>query len=166
MSLNIQIREIITPQDLDYLAANLREADKAEMKAFNGMDPREGLEYCIEGDKETWIATVEGVPCCIFGLTEILVEDDDDTKSGVIWAMGTDLLFKYKGHLNRISKKIINNWLEKYDVLFNYIWEKNEVHRQWLKRMGFIIMPETYIQSDMGEKFDMFIQFAPIDIEE
>lgn len=162
MSVKVQIREIITPQDLDYLAENLREADKNEIKAFNGMEPREGLQYCIEGNSETWIACVEGVPCCIFGLTEV-EGDDEESKSGVIWAMGTELLFQHKKTLNLVSRKVIRDWLEKYDVLFNYIWEHNTTHLEWLKRMGFIVMPETYLKSDMGEKFLLFVQFAPIE---
>ena len=150
-----QIREVITPQDLDYLADNLREADKNEIKAFNGMGAREGLEFCVENNDEVWIACVEGVPACIFGLSESGFEDDDNS-SAVIWAMGTDLLFKHKKALHLISRKVINDWLDKYDVLFNYIWEKNEVHIEWLKRMGFTILPDTYLTGEGGGEIFTF----------
>jgi len=163
--LRYQIREIITPQDLDYLAANLREIDKAEIKAFNGMEVREGLEFCLENNDEVWIACVEGVPACIFGLSEATQEDEENT-SAVIWALGTDLLFEHKKALNLISRKVIRDWLNRFDVLFNYIWSKNETHIRWVEGMGFTLLPDTYITTDTGEKFILFLQFAPIEMED
>jgi len=162
----VQIREVITPQDLDYLADNLREGDRLEMLAYNGMEPREGLQYCVDNNDEVWVACVEGVPCCLFGLQEQMFEDDEENSSAVIWALGTDLLFQHKKLMALISRKVIRDWLNRYDVLFNYIWEENEVHRNWLERMGFTVLPDTFIKSEMGEKFLLFLQFSPVNMEE
>ncbi|MBC8410711.1 MAG: hypothetical protein H8E12_18635 [Rhodobacteraceae bacterium] len=158
----IQVREYLN-SDLDHFVENLRQADRDEIKAYEGMGIREGLKLCIKGNDELWVITFDNIPAMVYGLKDATIDlnNDKNTRSGLIWALGTDDVFKYPKSLIKLSKKIINNWFLSYDFLFNYVWEGNTKHMKWIERMGFTIFKDSGFTSDMGEKFLFFVQYYP-----
>lgn len=161
----LAIREYLD-SDLDYLAENLREADKAEILALDGSKPKEGLKTCIEGNTELWVITLDNNPVMLYGLKAVLPEDDSEGLGGQIWALGTDAVFDYPRKLTTLSKKIISTWFTTYDFLFNYVWEGNGKHIKWIEKMGFTVFEDKYFTSKMDEKFLFFTQFYSPNLEE
>ena len=151
---HIQIREYLE-SDYEYFCKYLRDADKKELEALFDFDYKEGLEYSIENTDELWVATYKGKPVVIFGIT---IEDLDGMKSGLVWAVGT-YKTKFLGReLVAIGKKVIDRWLDDYDLLFNFIWEDNKNHIKWLESMGFVLEYDKTILSPSEENFIFFSQ--------
>lgn len=161
---DIQIREYLD-SDLNYLSNNLREIDRKELEALFDESVKDGLEYSVEQTDDLWVVTHKQIPCMIFGISD-RTEEGECARSGLIWAVGTDEVYKHKKALNEISRNVIDHWLKEYDVLFNYIWEENELHKKWLLNLGFIFFEEDYIVSPAEEKFVFFCQFSPYSMME
>lgn len=157
-SKRIAIREFLD-SDIDFVASNMRKEDQEEVKALLDLDPKKALIYSVENSHEVWTFHVDGVPAAIFGISDH-TEPDDEARSGLIWTLGTDQFFKYKKETCNLASKVFENWLEEYDVLYNYIWEGNKTHQNWLKRMGFIIFEEEFIEGIEGDKFFFFANFS------
>lgn len=155
---NTSIREF-KESDVDYVANNMRKADADELRALLGVEPKEGLIYSIEHSEEVWTGLADGMPACIFGITDCTDENDDYT-SALIWTLGTEQFFKYTKQTCLLTSRVFDSWLEKYDLLFNYIWEGNKKHQNWLKRMGFIIFEDEYVEGVDGDKFYFFANFS------
>ena len=165
----VEIREYLN-SDIKYLSENLRDADVCEIKAALNLNPLDGLEMCVKDCDELWVATIDSIPACIFGIQSEKItnqyKDPQDVYAGMIWAMGTDSLFKYPKTLTRTSRKIIKRWLEDHDVLYNYIWSKNELHKKWLKSLGFQFLEDCRIVNEFNEVFEFFCKLAPIEIDD
>jgi hypothetical protein len=161
---DIIIREYLET-DLEYLANNLRDVDRRELEALFDEPAIEGLKYSIENADSIWVVCHKQIPCMIFGISD-RTEEKEEARSGLIWAVGTDEVYKHKKALHEISQNVINNWFEEYDVLFNYIWDENTLHKTWLKSLGFLFFEEDYIISATEEKFVFFCQFHPDCLEE
>lgn len=161
---DIQIREYLE-SDFHYLASNLRDIDKKELEALFDEEVEAGLKYSIESADHIWVATHKQIPCMIFGVSD-RTEEGECTRSGLVWALGTNEVYKHIKALHEISQNVLNHWFEEYDVLFNYIWDENELHKAWLKNLGFIIFEEEYIISKAEEKFVFFALYSPNYLEE
>ena len=161
---DLQIREYLEG-DLDYLSNNLRDIDRKELVALFDTEVKEGLEYSINETDDLWVVTHKQIPCMIFGISD-RTEEGECAKSGLIWAVGTNEVYKHKTALHEISKNVINHWFKEYDVLFNYIWEDNKLHKKWLEKLGFMFFEDDYIISPAEEKFVFFCQFNPDCLEE
>ena len=161
---DIQIREYLE-SDFNYLASNLRDIDRKELEALFDESVEEGLKYSIENADQIWVATHKQIPCMIFGISD-RTEEQECTRSGLVWAVGTNEVYKHTKALHDISRNILNSWFEEYGVLFNYIWDENELHKAWLKNLGFIIFEEEYIISKAEEKFVFFALYSPDFLEE
>jgi hypothetical protein len=164
----VEIREVLS-SDIKYLSENLRDADICEIKAGFNLSPKDGLDMCLEDSDEVWVATIDSIPACIFGLSSEKITnkgaDPQDVYAGMIWAMGTDSLFKYPKTLTRTSKKVIGRWLLEHDVLYNYIWSKNNLHKKWLKSLGFSFLEDCRVVNEFNEVFEFFCKLAPIKID-
>ena len=161
---DIQIREYLE-SDFQYLSTNLRDLDRKELEALFDEDAQKGLAYSIEEADELWVATYKQIPCMIFGVSD-RTEEGEAESSGLIWAVGTDEVYKHKKALQEISQNVINHFFQSFDILFNYIWDENELHKAWLKNLGFIIFEEEYIISKAEEKFVFFALYSPDPLEE
>jgi hypothetical protein len=58
-------------------------------------------------------------------------------KGGVIWAVLTPDFMNCLDEFNKLSKIILDHWLDKYGVLSNYIDVRNKSHVRWLEYLGF-----------------------------
>ena len=97
MSINyprVSIREVLE-SDIDFIAQNIRKADKQELEALFGVSHEEGLKISIEGNDELWVAVVDNLPVCIFGISD-RSEEQDEHRTGLVWAIGTNNLFHLK----------------------------------------------------------------------
>ena len=55
--------------------------------------------------------------------------------------VGTNALIDYNMPFYRVSKKILDHWLDEAGILHNFIDTRNVLHMSWLSRLGFKFPP-------------------------
>lgn len=129
-------------EEIDYVCLHMRQADRAEIWASHRRTLKQASIVC--GNANPFIVLVDGVPCIIFGCF-----------SGTPWLLATPLIQTIGVRFIRGSKAIVEEWLERYKTLENYVHVNNSISIQWLKWLGFSFK-ETIIVND--EKFIRFIK--------
>lgn len=117
-------------EDVAELSTQLRQDDINELKAL-GYEPLEGLLKSFIGSTVCKSVFIDGVLSAMFGIQKI------SKGWGVIWMLGSDRLFLVPMSMIKVSKRVINNFLGEYDVIFNLIDTRNTSHVKWLKILGF-----------------------------
>ena len=131
-----------TVEDIDHIAALLREADKQECLATTGRMPLGVLHTALlYGDITLTLRTSEGERIGLCGVTPSPYDN-----AGVVWMCATDAIMKHQMAFLRRSKAALDYLSADYDVLHNCVDARNTVHIKWLKWMGFsfINKHETY----------------------
>ena len=125
------------PGDIAYIAANLRQADRDELRAACGDLPvRDILADALARSTLCWTATTEdGVPLCLFGVAPISLMSD----TGSPWLLGTDPVY-YRA-IAREGRDYVQQMLAVYPHLLNFVDARNTRSVRWLARIGFQIHP-------------------------
>ena len=92
-------------------------------------------------------------PAGIFGVAPI------EPGVGAIWLLGTDALVRGKWRFLRQSKKWMNHVSDGYDLLFNYVDERNYLHIRWIAWLGFSFI---YRHEKYGVEQRPFLEFVRI----
>ncbi|MBP3404862.1 MAG: hypothetical protein J6N18_02070 [Kiritimatiellae bacterium] len=75
-----------TAEDIEFVAANMREADRRELKRWTGLDSEWGLENSVAQSEVCFSGVFgDGKVACIFGATRINLMESD----AVLWALST-----------------------------------------------------------------------------
>jgi len=131
--------------DLDYLAENLRDADRQEV-LVNFDTALAGLQLSQATSYLSFVVAENGIPFIIFGLVKINETTD------CIWMLGTDALEKHSKEFLRKSREMLRYLFDVSgaEVFTNYIYHKNTVHQRWLtwchadiQRRNFVLMGKT-----------------------
>lgn len=138
-------------KDLSYLSYNLREADKDEIKSVLGSESYydalfmsyKHSDFCnvILGEKD--------LPIFIYGMDE----------DGTIWALGTNEVTKNKFKFVKTIKECFVEITLKYDKVFNYIDERNELHIRFLKTLGFKLDKKKVIKRKYDNTNAIYFSF-------
>lgn len=140
-----------TLEMVEYIAANMRDADRAEVWASNKKTPFESLMQGWELSHLVTVVTVNDVPCVMIGL----VKRDLLSGHGVPWLLGTNGALKHRRQFLKLSPPVIQQMLSICPMLYNYVHVKNTVSIEWLRWLGFTICdPEPY--GVCGELFHKF----------
>lgn len=139
-----------TPRDLEYIAANLRPADRRELHAAYGEDVAGAMSGSVERSTICRVALLAGNPITIFG-----VNPSRDAGVGHPWMVGTPEMEKYARHLLVDGKAFVDAAMYRFNVLFNYVHADNLKSIRWLKRLGFTIRKPA----PFGVKGDLFHLF-------
>jgi hypothetical protein len=126
----------IVPSELrhaDYLCVRLRDIDKKEIW-LQDADPLEVLHCPLLGNHKTYTALCEGEPMCMFGTVNY-----DDSKESLVWALGSDLVNKYKKSFHKASLQIIDMLQADNKKIWNIVPYDHIETIIWLKRLGFMI---------------------------
>ena len=118
-------------KDAEYIADNLREADRAEL-SLDKKDYKSLILRGFEKSAHMHVGVYNEIPYFIGGVVP-------HEGNGLVWAVGTDQLINHKRHLLKESAKTIATWLKTYVFLENLVWQGNPLHIRWLKHMGFTI---------------------------
>lgn len=122
-----------TPQDIPYLAENLRTADKKELLAASGSTPTQALEDAFTQQRlGIWVGVYEGNPEIIFGVSE-----GDIDYVGFPWMVCTDKLKESPREFVSQCKTWVNGFSRSYPLLLNFVHAENDLHIRWLKWCGF-----------------------------
>lgn len=130
--------EIVKPtaDHVDYFSESLRKVDVLEMWLADHSKPFSALQICAFSSDKSYVVEADGVPVIIFG-----VDRDGLSENGRVWMLATDdLEFMQKSFIKR-CKKVFFELVEDFDMVYNYVYEKNEIALKWLKWLGFTIHP-------------------------
>lgn len=136
---------------VEYIAAHMRDADRAEVWASHKKTPLESLVQGWDSSHFAVIVTVDNVPCVMIGL----VKRDVLSGHGIPWLLGTEGALKHRRQFLALSPPVIQEMLSICPMLYNYVHAKNTVSIEWLRWLGFTICdPEPY--GVFGEPFHKF----------
>lgn len=136
-----------TEQDVKDLAPRLRLADVREIQAASGLSPEAALRASFKASEVCQALFVgDGPVLAIFGVCP----------GGVVWMIGSDDLWKHRFNFLRQSRRVTEQLLSSYRVLWNAVDERNFVHIRWLKWLGYIFPGQWVIQHDPQVKFLVF----------
>ncbi len=127
-------------KDFKYVVENMREMDRLETNYQTDMTPEDALSFTFLGSQiNMTIASDDDEPIGLCGVF----------KDGCIWCIATDELFdnkKYRIQLIRQGREWVDNLLESYKILYNYVYAENTSAIKWLKALGFtfVNLHESY----------------------
>ena len=144
-------------QDVIDVADNMREEDVAEVYALSGDTPKGGLLYCYLASKPC--ITMTSRHGYVMGMYGVIPERDG---VGRIWMLGrkemtTDKLDKLS--FLKQAKIQIKKLNKKYQLLFNVVDARNQVHIDWIRWMGFTIIKR---HPSLGMESRPFYEFVRI----
>lgn len=130
----------IVPATQEHVAAMLphvRTADRHEVMAASGQSVEAILPKCVSDAEMAWSGMVDDEVACIFGVTGASVLSE----TGYPWLIGTDLIEQHAKAFLKRNRKMVGLMLARYPVLKNYVDVRNEKSIQWLRWLGFVILP-------------------------
>lgn len=135
----MKIEEVKTTQGhILELCSNLRIPDKAEVIAKTGdLDFKKTIVRGWIMAETCTTALVDDEVALVYGIVE-----SQDKRIGSPFMLATDKLNKIKIPLLRKSRARVYEMEQKYQMLFNYIDSRNEVHLRFIKWCGFEIINE------------------------
>lgn len=143
-----------TPEDVEYVIANIRDEDRAEIDALDGGNVRNSLYQTPDMDKNAWVWEREGKVHAIFGVNP--VEDRDGV--GVIWMLATKTFDDHFMAFAAACKVVVEVMIKDYEYVFNYVYVENKKSIRWLKWLGFDVRPSEPIGINGAEfhRFEMW----------
>ena len=122
-----------TPEDVRFVAEQLRDADRAEVLAV-GFRPEAGLRLSVAASDCVWCGLIGGVPSMIFGCSRGLLSEH-----GEVWALGTDNCTRHPREMLIYGRKVLRMLLDVFPVLENYCDVRYEKSLRWLRKIGFTV---------------------------
>lgn len=141
-----------TNEEIEWIANNLRPEDIDEIKASTCSDNIYGvIKKSLELSDETYaVINSDGKAVGVFGIRS---HEGD----GIPWLLTTREIEKFKRQFKIQSQEIVNEWLNKWPYLYNYVDCRNKVAIKWLKTIGFK-MEDTFTLGDPHVPFFKFTQ--------
>ena len=140
----------VTPEHIQHVATNMRQADVDEVKAF-GREPLESLTTGVRLSDLSMCLEIDGDICCILGLVKVSMVNS----IGVPWMLGTHAIMDHKREFMKQSQIVLQHVLAESNELYNYVHDQNRVSIRWLKWLGFTI-EEPQPSGINGELFHKF----------
>ena len=119
----------------DALALVLRQADREEVEALTGRDPREALVESVERSAAAWAALANGELVCLFGVVPMSLVG----VTGIPWLLGSDAVTRYGRPFLRRNRAYLREMLREFPVLRNVVDARNTVSIRWLGWLGFTL---------------------------
>ncbi|WP_353094301.1 hypothetical protein [Methylibium sp.] len=124
-----------TPEAAAYIAAHLRDQDRAELAVMHpGEDAERLLLDALHGARWCNVVRVEGRPALIYGVT-----DTAHAGIGVPWLLATPDLYRIKEAVREVAMAEVRLMAQTYVVLFNQVHAENTTAIEWLETLGFTI---------------------------
>ena len=136
----------------DALVLNMRRADREEVEALSGRDPRAVLVESVEHSTYAWAGLADDKLVCLFGVAPASLVG----VTGIPWLLGSDAICTYSRPFLRRNKLFVTEMLKEYPILRNVVDARNTVSIRWLRWLGFT-MGEP---APMGARGLPFIPFA------
>jgi RimJ/RimL family protein N-acetyltransferase len=117
----------------DALTLVMRKADREEVEALSGRDPREVLVESVERSASAWAGLADGKLVCLFGVVPMSLVG----VTGIPWLLGSDDVCTYGRAFLRRNRAYVHAMLAEYPVLTNVVDARNDVSIRWLRWLGF-----------------------------
>lgn len=143
----------VTPKIIDYVADNMRQADRDEVYASHGYQPVDALIQSVKYSDFNSVACIAGRPVAIFGLMRRGLLSN----KGIPWLLGTNEMFRYKREVVTASRVIVDSMIDICPELENYVHTKNIRSVRLLKYLGFKLDEPTPFghQNELFNRFHM-----------
>lgn len=141
-------------ESLEFIAENLRPADRAEMvaTATDEMDPFWRLVESWDASVASWlILDNSNLPIGIFGVAPHLVPN-----VGIAWLMGTEGMEREALSVARQTPGYVAQLQEFFPILWARVDARNELSMRWLEWADFQI---TDADAHFGPEERLFLQF-------
>ena len=148
-----------TPEDIDFVARNMREADRQEVLASVGIEPTLVLPAYLNEGREVYAAGL-----CLDNRAEVLFGFDPIfgvERAAVIWLLSTPRIYAHPVEFVMRSKAIFEEAHQRFDLLTNFIDARNTRHIQWLKHLGFTMLRRVDKFGFAGLPFIEFASYRP-----
>jgi hypothetical protein len=123
----------VEPEDVEYVAAHVREADRVEVFESSKRDVLKALSSSVVRSERTAAIHVDGVPVAVFGVGRLSLTSD----VGVPWMLGTEGLRAHAKLLLPLAKPMVGKMMKGHSVLRNMVHDDNKASIRWLRSMGF-----------------------------
>ncbi len=120
-------------KDAYELAPRLRKADRDEIDAASGDNPLQALIRGYEYSYQPFTILVNDKVAGMFGAVPL----DQQFVVGAVWLLGSDDIFNVRMPFARQSRLWVDVVHKPFNVLTNWVDERNSVHIRWLKWIGF-----------------------------
>ena len=143
-------------KDVKFILNNLRAVDIEESKFVYGenwkkaslkniMNPT--CQVVIGVDKDT------NLPVCMGGVSPM---GEYVNGIGVVWFLSTDDIKKHKYSVLKEFKKQFEEYDKTYWFLYNFIFHKNRLAKNWLKWLGFCFDLKNIYKTKVSLEFEFF----------
>lgn len=153
---------MLTPRPARYgdvlsMALRLRDEDKAELRAASGMPPLAALEHSFAATVLPHVGVDEDdKPVCLGGV----VPFPRCPLRGVVWAVASTDVERHRVSFLRRSIPWVKLWQAQFPILTNAVDERNTVHIEWLRWLGFTFIAR---HPEYGVERRPFLEFVRID---
>lgn len=147
----IELRSALVA-DAVSLAPRLRSFDLEELLRDEDSDACTALLDGILFSAESWAALWDGQVEVLGGIRE------DQEGHGVIWLLGSD---RVKDHLREflpISRGLCEEYLQRYDLVHNFVGANSHESKRYLRWLGFTIEPRVFTVGSKRVPFQYFWQ--------
>jgi hypothetical protein len=125
-----------TPDRVQHIADNLREADIIELAITSPDEPvRKILADSVRNSRWAIVAAVDVVPAIVYGVAP----SDHDPNVGIAWMLATDDLLKVRREFLERCRNEVRLMQQKFLVLANEVHRENAVAIRWLEWLGFTV---------------------------
>jgi hypothetical protein len=137
------------PHHLALVLADLRPADETELWRIHGGGFAEDVANGIGCASHRWTMCIGSHVAAVFGATQIA------PGIGAPWLVGSSVLEGRGGRLVRQMPVYIQQLLQSYDLLTNYVDTGNTQATTWLRHMGFSFHEVVEIGGAPFQRFAM-----------
>lgn len=123
------------------MAPKLRQADRDEIAAASGMDPQAALLLAVERSQRSDAIVIDGEAVAMAGVMDFPL----DPQIGVVWMLATDAADRVPKRLLQEKREYVLALLNGYDMLLNFVDNRNTRAQKWLQWLGFTLeAPEPH----------------------
>ncbi len=144
------------PGDAALLAPRLREDDVREIRAASGRKPLAALEEGIAVSAPCFalLGRDGDEPLALFGVCP----DSRREEAGLVWLLAAEELVQHGYAFLRHSQEWLDKLHERYELLWNCVDARNELHHQWLEWCGFTRLRRIDSYGVEGLPFYQFVR--------
>lgn len=129
-------------QDVNYIADNIREADRQELWAASHLTPFQALKISFLISRDiVFVGTADDVPVCMYGVKPPSMLGN----KAVPWLIGTEDVPLHSREFLRRSREVVEEFSERFPYMENFVDARNEDAVRWLQWLGFsVYYPKPY----------------------
>lgn len=125
------------PAHAALLATSLRAADRAEVRASDGLAPQAALERSLALSSEAYAGFVQGELAALFGVRRLSLVSG----AGSPWLLTGEAVARHPRAFLKASRGILDVWRRDYVWLGNWVDARNLKAKRWLDWLGFTLHP-------------------------